>query len=86
MDASSLKKLTESETVLPWNKTKFFNVLRIKKCLLEMFFSDKLLAIRQMEAFIDGLESIQHELDVGLMNDNDYLTRILYISNSRFNK
>jgi len=45
MDASSLKKLTESETVLPWNKTEFFNVLKIKKGLLEMFFSNESLAI-----------------------------------------
>ena len=86
MDASSLKKLTESETVLPRTTKEFFNVLKIKKGLLEMFFPEESLAVREHDAFIDGLQSIQAELEVGLMHDKDYLTRILYISDSRFNK
>ena len=86
MGSSTIKKLTESEIILPKNKTEFFNALKVKLGILATFLDEDAYATISTRTFISNLEGIQEDLAIGTAADKNFLTKILYAQDHRFNK
>jgi len=85
MEEASVKKLTESDIVLPNDFDSTIRALGIKKGIINIFFDDDAYAIRQIAEVQQKRKKTRNQIEMMKQSNPDIYMEILYMIDTRFN-
>ena len=85
MDNSAIKKLSESDIVMPRTQEEFFCAIAVKSGILRFFFSYESLVLRKLSDATEMIQRTRNKLEILEIIDAEVYTKILYRINKRFN-
>ena len=85
MNDSAIKKLSESDIVIPRTQEGFFPIISVKPGIIRCFLSDDSLTTKRMREATELLQHTRNKLEILSTTDNQVYTNILYRIDKLFN-
>ena len=85
MDDSAIKKISESDIVMPRTEEELFRALEIKSGIFRCFLSYERLVLRKLSDATEMIQRTRNKIEVLAITDTQVYTRILYRIDKQFN-
>ena len=85
MDISAIKKLSESDIIMPRTQEEFFNAVALKLVILRCFLSGDSLYLRKLSDAIEMLQQTRNKLEILAIIDTQIYTKMFYRIDKQFN-